>query len=523
MSRSATATRGPELKAGDFIMIDIPGTKLDAETRAFIVKHGIRAACLFRKNLVDLKQVQQLNSDLREAMGEHALIAVDHEGGAVQRATFMPWAPSGMSLGAAGDVRLAETVGAAAARSVAHMGFNWNFSPVLDINSNPANPVIGERSFGSDPDRAAELALAWMRGSMAQGVACCVKHFPGHGDTSEDSHLHLPSVSKSREALEALELRPFRAAARIAPAMMTAHIMFPALDPELPATLSPLILHEMLRKQWNYDGVVIGDALNMKAIADNYGQAEATVMCLRAGADMAMVLFNERSELERVLEKVTEAIQNHTLEHRSLQMSRQRVDALATRFPAHIAEYPAAQREADEALMRRAWAAGLTAVGPVKLPARGSRVRVVVRGSVPGDGVSEAGIGSERVTEALRDVYDLSVVTFDRPQDLNWDVLPRDGTPTVLVSTGRERYSERESRNWRPDLHIVLWNPYQALDIHAPALLTYGYQLPALESLAAVLRGDAIASGVLPMDLTPVSSSTTAINADHSKEMSANV
>jgi beta-N-acetylhexosaminidase len=412
-------------------------------------------------------------------------------------------------------VRLAESVGAAAARSVKHMGFNWNFSPVLDINSNPDNPVISERSFGSDPDRATELALAWMRGGMSQGVACCVKHFPGHGDTVDDSHLHLPKVDKPRAELEALEFRPFRTAARIAPSMMTAHILYPTLDPKLPATLSPRILGDILRTEWNYDGVIITDALNMKAIADHFGLAGGALQTLQAGADMAMV-FAENAEVEKVIDRLNAAIKNGELNRQSLQLSRQRVDALATRFPFETSDYSTSQRQADETLMRRAWAAGITPVGEVKLPAPGSRVLLVVRSNVPGDGVSEAGINADRVIEAFDGIYDLSVVSFDRPQDLDWDMLPRDGRSTILVSTGRERYGEHEMSNWRPDLHLILWNPYQVLDIRAPALLTYGYQKPALEALAAILRGHAHAHGTLPMTLD-VPSAARAKNSGHSQ------
>src|SRR5574341_755186 len=260
-----------DLRPGRLVMIDLPGKTLDAASADFIRAHGIRAVCLFRKNLGSEAEVRALTAALRELMGAQALIGIDQEGGSVVRATFLPQAPAAMALGAAGDEALAEQVGAAVARGLRGLGVNWNFAPVLDVNNNPANPVIAERSFGADPEAVARLAAAWMRGSLREGVACCVKHFPGHGDTHVDSHHALPTVDKSLAELEALELKPFRALAPQAPAVMTAHIVYPQLDAEHPATLSPRVLGGLLRESIGYDGVVITDALMMKAVHERYG------------------------------------------------------------------------------------------------------------------------------------------------------------------------------------------------------------------------------------------------------------
>ena len=242
----------PVLHPGQLVMVDMEGTSLDADTAQFLRSHHIRAVCLFRKNLGTRQQVQKLTTDLREALGPLGLIGIDQEGGSVIRATFLPQAPAAMALGAADDPSLAYEVGAAVARGLKGLGINWNFAPVLDVNNNPANPVIAERSFSADPLQVARLAEAWMQGSMAEGVACCVKHFPGHGDTHTDSHHALPSVDKSMADLEALELVPFRALAETAPAVMTAHIVYPQIDPEHPATLSHTMLTGVLRQAIGY-------------------------------------------------------------------------------------------------------------------------------------------------------------------------------------------------------------------------------------------------------------------------------
>lgn len=239
----------PDFDAGRLVMVDITGTSLDAATADFLRQQRIRAVCLFRKNLGTEAEVRQLTRDLREVMGPQALIGLDQEGGSVVRATFLPQPPSAMALGAAGDEALATQVGAAVARGLRGIGINWNFAPVVDINNNPANPVIAERSFGETAETVTRLAGAWMQGSLSEGVACCIKHFPGHGDTHVDSHLDLPTVEKSRAELDALELRPFRALREVAPSVMTAHIVYPAIDPDYPATLSRTILGGILREE----------------------------------------------------------------------------------------------------------------------------------------------------------------------------------------------------------------------------------------------------------------------------------
>ena len=154
--------------AGQLMMIRFPGTELDAATGAFLRENSIGGVCLFRGNMRDAEQVRALTAALRDAMGPEALIAIDQEGGAVVRSTWLPPPPAAMGLGAAGDLELARQTGAAVARAVRSLGFNWNFAPVLDLNTNPDNPVIAERSFGAEPVRATELALAWMEGSQAR-------------------------------------------------------------------------------------------------------------------------------------------------------------------------------------------------------------------------------------------------------------------------------------------------------------------------------------------------------------------
>mgnify|MGYP000844665750 FL=1 len=484
---------------GRLVMVDIPGKTLTPDEAAFLREQGIRAVCLFRRNLGTEAEVRALVSQLIEVMGPEALIGLDQEGGGVVRATFLPLAPAAMALGACGDEALAEATGAAVARGLRSLGINWNFAPVLDVNNNPANPVIAERSFSADPDEVARLAGAWMRGSLREGVACCVKHFPGHGDTHVDSHHALPTVNKSRAELEQLELRPFKALAAEAPSVMTAHIVYPQIDPELPATLSPALLDGILRRDWGYEGVILTDALMMKAVADRWGYARAAELAIAAGADMILAqgsLAEQRESLDALHSAFAEGRLSLTLGERAAT----RLDAMARRFPARIEPDTAAQRAEDEALMQRGWAAGLTLLRGATPPARHTPVRVIVQAKVPTDMVSEPGPSGQDAAGLFAGFADVVVQEVDELSKLDWASLPQDGRYRVLVTSRRGRYGAAAA-GWRPDLHLALWNPYHALDIAGPAVLAYGYAPGALAAVRAWLEGSAPANGKPPEGL----------------------
>jgi beta-N-acetylhexosaminidase len=382
------------------------------------------------------------------------------------------------------------------ARAVKSLGFNWNFAPVLDLNNNPDNPVIAERSFGAEPKRAVELAMAWMAGSHAEGVACCVKHFPGHGDTHVDSHRDLPTVDKPLPQLDALELAPFRSAAPVAPAMMTAHIVYPAIDPDNPATMSPAILDGILRKQWNYKGVVITDGMDMHAIAGRYGVGNAAVRALLAGADMVMALGTTETQ-EETLDAIAAALAGGALPQSAVDERLARLDALAQAYPCQPRSYK--EDAADRAIMAEGWRRALTARGNPRRPAPGSKLRLVARQDVVSDGVSEAGVPAAAVAASLGKLYEVELVTFADANTFDWSTLPQDGRFTVLASTSRLRYGANARTHWKPDLHLALWNPYQALDIQSPALMTYGFAAPALEAVNAWLSGELEATGRCPV------------------------
>jgi len=478
--------------AGQLIMIRFPGTELDAATADFLRQNSVRGVCLFRGNMVNSEQLTRLTADLRAVMGPNALIAIDQEGGAVVRSTWVPAPPAAMGLGAADDIALASSIGAAVARAVKALGFNWNFAPVLDLNNNPDNPVIAERSFGADPQRATELAMAWMAGSESEGVACCVKHFPGHGDTHVDSHRDLPTVNKPLAELEDFEFKPFRMAGNRAPALMTAHIVYPALDAEYPATMSRRILHDLLRDEWDYRGVIITDGMDMHAIAGRYGAGPAALRALEAGADMVMALGTPETQAETIA-TIAAAIESGALPMEEVNIRLERLSALAAKYPCQARDYK--EDAADRLLMSHGWRRCLTTRGNPRRPLAGAKVRLVVRQDVVSDGVSEAGVPAAVVATSLGRLYDVELVTFADAETFDWSSLPADGRFVFLASTSRLRYGPNARNTWKPDLHLALWNPYQALDIDAPALITYGFAAPALDAVDAGLAVTLEANG----------------------------
>lgn len=280
--------------AGQLLFVGFDGKTLPEALRRRIASAEVGGIILFRPNVGSPAEVAALVRAARQAAAPPlptCLVAVDQEGGVVQRlrAPLTEW-PSMFSVGAAGDVSRTERVGRALGDELAALGIGWNFAPVLDVHSNPENPVIAGRAFGSSAEVVERHALAFWRGLRAAGVLGCGKHFPGHGDTRTDSHHELPVVDHDRARLEAVELAPFAAAARAgAEAIMTSHVLYPALDPDRPATLSRAILTELLRGRLRFGGVVVSDDLGMRAVADRYPIEELAVEAVAAGVDVLLI------------------------------------------------------------------------------------------------------------------------------------------------------------------------------------------------------------------------------------------
>ena len=253
---------------------------------------------LFARNCPDLDTVLALTAALRRLLPE-GLIALDHEGGRVHRLPppFTHFPPAA-ALGRIGDPALARAVARAMASELRAAGFTMTLAPVLDVLTVPDNPVIGDRAFGADPAAVGELGAAFVAGTLEAGLIPVGKHFPGHGRTSLDSHQALPTVEAGVEALEAVELPPFRAAiATGCPALMAAHVLVPALDPDWPASLSPVILGRLLRDRLGFSGLVLSDDLEMGAITTRWTVEAAASRFLEAGGDLALICRSGEHQL----------------------------------------------------------------------------------------------------------------------------------------------------------------------------------------------------------------------------------
>lgn len=283
-------------------------TEANSEIESTIKKYNLGGIILFAENIKDPNQTYKLVNNLQNSSEDiPLLVSIDQEGGIVNRIDYGTKFPGNMALGATGSEKYAYRVGKTIGEELKALGINVNFGPVLDVNVNPDNPVIGVRSFGGDANLVSDLGASYIKGLHDEGVAATGKHFPGHGDTAIDSHIGLPMVPHDMERLEAVELKPFqRAIDEGVDMIMTAHVVFPAIDDTmveskiknddgtykkvpLPATLSSKVLTGLMREKMGFEGVIVTDALEMKAITDNFGKEESVIRAVKAGSDIALI------------------------------------------------------------------------------------------------------------------------------------------------------------------------------------------------------------------------------------------
>lgn len=314
-----------------------------------LLGEGLGGVALFGRNIEHPEQIAALTAALR-AERPDVIVAIDEEAGDVTRLETRRGSsrPGNLALGAVDDVALTEEVARDLGYDLAAVGVTLNYAPDADVNTDAGNPVIGVRSFGADPALVARHTAAWITGLQSAGVAACAKHFPGHGNTSVDSHVDVPKINASRAELDAVELPPFRAAvAAGAQAIMTGHLVVPAIDPQWPATLSRRVLVDLLRDELGFAGAVVTDGIEMAAIARRYGFEAAAVRALVAGADAVCVggdTFDEDAVL-RLRDAVVAAVTTGELPEERLAEAAKRVQQLAewtvqTRLANAVADRP---------------------------------------------------------------------------------------------------------------------------------------------------------------------------------------
>jgi beta-N-acetylhexosaminidase len=300
-------------EVGQLLIGSLPGVTIPSELRSLAREFQLGGVILFSRNIEAPEQVAELAHDVQALAAELPLwVSVDQEGGRVARlkAPFTEWPPMAV-LGRSGDVTLATRFARALAAELRAVGITLDYAPVLDIHTNPSNPVIGDRALADDAAMVGTLGAAIVRALQENGVAACGKHFPGHGDTSVDSHLELPIVEHPPDRIRRVECVPFRDAIKAQVAfMMMAHLLVPSLDEQRPASLSPRIVRDLLREELGYNGVIVTDDMEMKAISKQYAVPDAAVQAILAGCDGTLVCSGNIETQAATLEALVHAVED---------------------------------------------------------------------------------------------------------------------------------------------------------------------------------------------------------------------
>lgn len=436
---------------------------------ASLLAEGLGGICYFGTNTADgPAAVAELSAAIRAA-NPRAVIAVDEEGGDVTRLHATHGSPvlGPAALGAADEPVLTRDTGRAIGTELAAAGINLDLGPVADVNSNPDNPVIGTRSFGADPTLVAVHVAAWVTGLQDAGVAACAKHFPGHGDTAQDSHLELPTVDVDLATLTARELVPFAAAVEVGVAsVMTSHIVVPALDAELPGTLSPSVLGLLRDRLW-YDGVIVSDALDMAGASAGRGIPEAAVLSLAAGADLLCIGADVPAPLVReTQDAIVAAVHEGRLSHERLEEAAARIDRMLDGLGAGAAYAVDPDRQLDGALLA-----------------------LIIDGDLPDlDGAELVSVATEANIAVGEVPWGIAPGFFVTPDG----AVPGSGPLVVQVRDAHRRpevvaFLDRVAASGRSAV-VVEWGWPGRYDGPLPRICTRGYSRPGAAAVTELLR-----------------------------------
>lgn len=517
-------------KIGQMVMCGFNGTEISEDMKRLIQNYHVGGVIYFARNVESVDQMARLSADLQRTAAESGntplWISIDQEGGMVARITEgVALMPGHMAIAAAGSVQDAYEAAFISGQELKTMGINLNFAPVLDVNNNPLNPVIGVRSFGESPDAVAEYGAHTVRGLQAAGLAATAKHFPGHGDTDVDSHLDLPTVPHDRERVDRVELVPFRRAiAEGVDAVMSAHIYFPALEREkLPVTLSRAVLTGLLREELGFGGIIMTDCMEMNAIADHYGTVEAAVMAVEAGADLVLISHSIDRQIGAL-----EALEQAVAEGR---ITEERINASVKRLLASKAKRNILGSRSDElhdavqtgsaehqAAARRISEASVTLVRDEAhmLPLKRQTTLVVTIASGVTSLVDEMFMNSRTLGEALAQ-HGLDVVHCVLPlehissrTDELLDEARSEAVKQIVVATYNAQFSPAQlnlvrglNQLGKPLAVVAQRNPYDLLELPEVSTFIAAYESRplALQSAAKALLGIIPFRGRLPVSL----------------------
>jgi beta-N-acetylhexosaminidase len=500
-----------EQKIGQLMIIGFDGMTVNPDLRQMITNYHIGGVVLFARNIQSPRQVAALTNELQQIAHENGdpglFIAIDQEGGRVARLTeergFTEF-PSTMAIGATGDPENAYRMACAMAVEMRMVGINVDLAPDLDVNNNPANPVIGTRSFSSDPKKVAAFGAAFARGLQENGILAVGKHFPGHGDTSIDSHFALPLIPHDRSRLDRIELFPFKAAiAENLAGIMSAHVTFPAIDPNpgIPATISRLVLTGLLREELGFQGLIATDSLEMGALAENgYPPPVAAPLALAAGADL--LLFNRDHVMHKeAFTKLMQAVKAGKVSQEQLDSSVHRILEAKEHFgiltPVLVGDPPELEHHALALELARK-AITLLKDDASLLPLQPDEPLLVI------ETVAAKGLGAllgARTLEIELDP-DASAITAALH-------IVGDAHKVIVTTTDPRLYAGQvklvmELLTVNPHIIIVsVRTPYDVsvLPLVPTILAAYGGNPPSLQAIVDVLIGRVEASGILPVAL----------------------
>ncbi|MFP7442375.1 glycoside hydrolase family 3 N-terminal domain-containing protein [Bacillus infantis] len=533
-----------EEKVGQMLMPDFRTwkgqnvTEIQPEIEALVKKYHLGGVILFRENIVTTEQTTKLVSQYQEASEKYGLLmTIDQEGGIVTRLQSGTDMPGNMALGAARSPETAEKVGKAIGEELAALGINTNFAPVMDVNNNPDNPVIGVRSFGENPELVAEMGVAYTKGLQSAGVAATAKHFPGHGDTAVDSHLGLPEVPHDKERLKEVELYPFQKGMEAGiDAIMTAHVTFPKIDDTkvisqktgeeiaLPATLSYKVLTELMREEMGYEGVITTDAMNMNAIAEHFGPVDAAIRSVKAGTDILLMPVG----LEAVAEGLLAAV-------KSGEISEKRVEASVKRILTLKLKRGIIKEETPEDLNQKI-ANALNVVGSAehkaieKEAAQKSITLVKNEGALPlsaADSDSILVIGSTYINDlgkAIKARHANTEIIVSADFSLTAEQLEKaKKAKAVIVGSYTYNVSGRSpdsaqmkminkliSETDAPVITVAIRNPYDIMAVPGTDayLAQYGFRPASFEATAGAIFGEFAPAGKLPVTIPSLEGGT---------------
>jgi beta-N-acetylhexosaminidase len=504
-------------KIGQRFALGFTGTTPSPEFQRLVREYKAGNVILFRENLESASQARRLTDEIRNLVegetGHPPLIALDQEGGVVTRLPpDMVNVPGAMALASAGDGQEVYEATRITAGELRRIGINLNLAPVLDVNSNPDNPVIGVRSFGSDPEKAAALGVRALQAYAEAGLLCCGKHFPGHGDTAVDSHLDLPRVDKDLATLEACELVPFKVAiAAGIPAIMTTHILFPRLEErKVPATISRTIITSLLKERLGFSGLVLSDGMEMKAIRDFYGVTRGCLEALDAGVDLVYIC-HESPQMEESLRAAAAAYGEGRFDREEFDQSVGKILEYKDRYASFgavrgegdFSEKAGDFRERNAILMHRT----ITRVGSAALPPLGTKpfftgplaYRSTIVSARPDDTLGFASwfarrFGGEGVGSSLNPGREEIEDLCSRAAGHSSIVL---GCYNAHLNRAQLDLAAALAGLDIPLIAVALRNPYdlKLMSPHVYKLAAWEYTENSFEALAGVLRGDFVPRG----------------------------